>query len=69
MTNTKEYTQDKTYDRGDIIYHPVFKDSGKIKKVGQIANGTQKLWVDFDHKGSKILIAGIKKSAHPKKEK
>ena len=58
MPEPKEYSQDQTYQRGDVIYHPVFKDTGTIKKILLTADSMQKLLVDFKKKGSKVLIAG-----------
>lgn len=55
----KEYSQDDTYRKGDILYHPVLKKEGKIKKIDIIARRHQKLYVNFEDIGEKILIAGI----------
>ena len=58
MPLKKEYSQDQTYHRGDIIFHPAFNESGKIKKIEWTSNKLQKLIVDFDEKGETLLIAG-----------
>ncbi len=55
----KEYSQDATYRKGDILYHPVLKKEGKIKKIEIIARHRQKLYVTFEDIGEKVLIAGI----------
>ena len=67
MADKNEYSQEQTYQKGDVIYHPVFKDTGKIKKIDWTVTRIQKLYVDFEKKGSKILIAG--KSKADKKDK
>jgi len=69
MSDEKEYSQDQTYQKGDVIYHPVFKDTGKIIKIDWTVTRIQKIWVDFKEAGSKILIAGQKKANNKEKKR
>lgn len=59
MEKEKVYSKDETYNKGDVIYHPVFKEKGKIKKIEQVLETQQKLFVDFENIGKKTLIAGM----------
>lgn len=61
--NVKEYQIGNKYKKGDEIFHPVFKEQGKITGVEQLPNGTQKIMVRFEKSGEKKLISGIKQSS------
>ena len=56
--NEKIFSQDDIYRKGEVIFHPVFKKKGKIKKIEIVAANQQKLHVEFEDLGKKILIAG-----------
>ncbi|MBN1782144.1 hypothetical protein JW948_13510 [bacterium] len=64
----KTYTPYDTYLRGETIYHPIFKDTGKVKKVIPTVNHMQKIWVNFDKCGPKVLIASCEKPDNNGKE-
>jgi len=59
----KEYQINHKYKKGDEIFHPVFKEQGKIKSIEQLPNGMQKILVKFEKSGEKKLICGIKQSS------
>lgn len=59
-TQEKVFSQENTYRKGDLIFHPVFKDRGVIKKIDLIQDKRQKLIVDFEKVGQKKLLAGYK---------
>ncbi len=54
----KVFSRDDIYKKGEVIYHPIFKKSGKIKKIEIVAANQQKLHVEFEELGKKLLIAG-----------
>lgn len=56
--NQKMFSRDDMYRKGKVIYHPVFKKKGKIKKIEIVAANQQKLHVEFEDLGKKVLIAG-----------
>jgi len=59
-TREKVFNQEETYRKGDLIYHPVFKDRGKIIQIDLIQEMQQKLLVEFEKVGQKKLLAGFK---------
>lgn len=54
----KTYSKEETYKKRDVIYHPQFKEHGKVVKVEPQAT-MQILTVEFEESGTKKLIAGI----------
>ena len=59
MTGKNTYSKEKIFRKGEVIYHPVFKEEGKIKKIEPLASKRQKLIVHFKQHGEKKLIAGF----------
>lgn len=58
----KEYQISNKYRKGDDIFHPVFKEQGRVTKIEQLPNGTQKIVVRFEKSGEKKLICGMQQS-------
>ena len=55
----KEYKPSGTYKLGQKLYHPGFKDQGKIIKIKPGSGDFEKIIVKFDNIGKKMLIQGI----------
>jgi hypothetical protein len=56
----KEYSHSDTYRVGQKIYHPVFKDTGKvIRKKKSHTGNFEKIVVKFEQDGEKTLIENI----------
>ena len=53
----KDYSKDETYKKRDLIYHPQFKEHGKIVKI-DLQGKIQILTVEFEKSGTRKLIAG-----------
>ena len=58
----QKYDLSGEYKVGQIIYHPVFKDTGKVlRKMKSITGNYKKIIVKFKNVGEKILVEGLRK--------
>ncbi|MBC8183046.1 hypothetical protein H8E88_18240 [candidate division KSB1 bacterium] len=57
-----EYDPSKTFLKGQILYHRIFDDIGRITKIITGNGETEKINVKFKKAGKKILIQGISPS-------
>lgn len=58
------YDPTKSYRKGQWIFHPVFKDRGQIIKKQSSSFPYDKIIVEFENEGLKVLIENM-----PKKDK
>jgi len=56
-----EYQFSKSYQIGQILSHPIFKESGTVTNVGTKETGLKYIVVDFDKKGLLKLVCELKK--------
>jgi len=54
-----KYSINKEYNAGDLIYHEIFKDKGKIVDKDRSDEGLSLIVVDFEKSGVKILVENI----------
>ena len=54
----KEYDPAKTYEAGQLLYHPAFDDQGVVTELKSGSGDFDKIVVKFDHIGEKMLIHG-----------
>jgi len=57
-----KYNLNKEYNTGDLIYHEIFKDKGKIIDKDKSDEGFDLIVVDFEKGGLKILVENIETS-------
>ena len=55
----KEYNPTKTYELGQKLYHPKYKDKGKVIKKLAGSGSYNKIIVKFDNIGEKTLVEGF----------
>ena len=56
--NTIKYSPSKIYSLGQILYHPIFDDVGKVVKKSKTTSGTAIILVKFERLGKKELVEG-----------
>ncbi|MDD2715495.1 MAG: hypothetical protein PHW04_06330 [Candidatus Wallbacteria bacterium] len=54
----KEYKPTSNYMIDDVIFHPVFNESGVVVEAGMTTDGIKKITVDFPKVGKKRLVYG-----------
>ena len=58
-TKIEKYEPEKSYRVGQLIYHTIFEDVGKIIKRSDTDAGNKKMVVSFERVGEKVLIEGM----------
>ena len=53
------YSPEKVYDKGNLIYHTDWDDMGKVVRKEKTSNGTNAIWVSFEKLGEKRLIENL----------
>ena len=51
----REYSVTDTFDKGDMVYHKVWDDTGEVIEVGTTDDGINKMKVAFEKVGMKTL--------------
>ena len=54
-SEVREYSVTDTFEKGEMIYHKVWDDSGEIIEVGTTDDGINKIKVAFEKVGIKTL--------------
>ena len=49
----------ETYEVGELIYHPIFEDKGKITDKFFTTGGNEVIIVNFPKAGRKVLMQGM----------
>jgi hypothetical protein len=55
----RRYEPTKVYRKGEWIFHPIFKDRGKIVKKEPSRFKFSKIIVQFENEGRKVLIENM----------
>ncbi|MFA7577775.1 MAG: hypothetical protein WC002_06860 [Candidatus Muiribacteriota bacterium] len=58
-SHVKLYDYTETYEIGDIIYHEIYKDKGKIVEKQTSHDGYELIVVEFIKEGPKVLVENI----------
>ena len=54
----KEYSMTETFEKGEMVYHKVWDDTGEVIEVGTTDDGINKMKVAFEKVGVKSLRMG-----------
>ncbi len=54
-SEVRDYSVTDTYDKGDMVYHKVWDDTGEVIEVGTTDDGINKMKVAFEKVGMKTL--------------
>ncbi|NLM17549.1 MAG: hypothetical protein GX221_07515 [Candidatus Riflebacteria bacterium] len=54
-SEVKEYSVNKTYKKGETVYHKVWDDTGEVLEVGITEDGIKKVKIAFEKVGLKTL--------------
>lgn len=54
-SEVKEYSVTDTFEKGEMIYHKVWDDTGEVIDVGTTDDGINKIKVAFEKVGIKTL--------------
>lgn len=54
-SEVREYAVSDTYEKGDMVYHKVWDDTGEVIETGITDDGINKMRVAFEKVGIKTL--------------
>ena len=54
-SEVKEYSVTDTFEKGEMVYHKVWDDTGEVIDVGTTDDGNNKIKVAFEKVGIKTL--------------
>ena len=54
-SEVREYSVTDTYEKGEMVYHKVWDDSGEVIEIGTTDDGINKMRVAFEKVGIKTL--------------
>ena len=54
-SEVKEYSVTDTFEKGDMVFHKVWDDTGEVIEVGTTDDGINKMKVAFEKVGIKTL--------------
>jgi transcription elongation factor GreA-like protein len=54
-SEVREYSVTDTFDKGDMVFHKVWDDTGEVIEVGTTDDGINKMKVAFEKVGIKTL--------------
>jgi transcription elongation factor GreA-like protein len=54
-SEVREYSVTDTFDKGEMVYHKVWDDTGEVIEVGTTDDGINKIKVAFEKVGIKTL--------------
>ncbi len=54
-SEVREYSVTDTYEKGEMVYHKVWDDSGEVIETGTTDDGINKMRVAFEKVGIKTL--------------
>lgn len=57
-SEVKEYSVTETFEKGDMVFHKVWEDTGEVIEVGSTDDGINKMKVAFEKVGIKTLRMG-----------
>lgn len=60
VENAKDYSEDMTYEVGDVVHHRSWNDFGKVVSKEQISGNRRTIWVQFLRQGKIQLLEGVK---------
>ena len=59
VENAKEYTEQDTYEIGDIVHHRSWNDFGKVVSRDSLPGNRRTIWVQFLRQGKIQLLEGV----------
>ncbi|MDH3215717.1 MAG: hypothetical protein OEN01_05415 [Candidatus Krumholzibacteria bacterium] len=60
VENAKEYSEDLTYEIGEILHHRSWNDYGKVVSKDHLPGNRNTIWVQFLRQGKIQLLEGVK---------
>ncbi len=54
-SEVKEYSVTDTFEKGDMVFHKVWDDTGEVIEIGTTDDGINKMKVAFEKVGIKTL--------------
>jgi hypothetical protein len=60
IENAKEYSENETYDVGEILHHRSWNDYGRVVSKDHLPGNRQTIWVQFLRQGKIQLLEGVK---------
>lgn len=60
VAHAREYSEDQTYEIGEVLHHRSWNDFGKVVSKGVLPGNRQTVWVQFLRQGKIQLLEGVK---------
>jgi len=59
IENAREYSENETYEVGEIVHHRSWNDFGKVLSKDQLPGNRKTVWVQFLRQGKIQLLEGV----------
>ncbi len=59
VSSAREYSDDQTYEVGEVIHHRSWNDYGKVVAKDRLPGNRRTIWVQFVRQGKVQLLEGV----------